>query len=111
MDAITSRLFLEEDNAIVQSWLTRHAHQRVCQRRISPAHLAYVMDYGRVIYKTGVLFYFLGYKDLPVGHRHSPAVQRLVGITVVASEKGQVITAYKSAKGLRQINRKSKLAL
>jgi hypothetical protein len=89
--------------------LTRHAHSRMQQRHFSQVELNYVIDYGRLFRRTGICFYFLGAKDIPLCDRKLAWVQRLVGLTVLASaDEAAVITLYKNQKSLRDIKKKSK---
>ncbi|HEY7850941.1 MAG TPA: hypothetical protein VIC27_12800, partial [Ktedonobacterales bacterium] len=41
-------------------------------------------------------------------HRHLPAIARLAGAVVIASSDGEVITLYRNAHSLRDIERKLK---
>lgn len=85
--------------------ITQHACQRMAQRNIDLGELLFVMRFGRKEFRTGVIFYFLGERDLPPGVGET--YKRLVGTTVVL--KGDfVTTVYRNPKGLRKIKRKSK---
>ncbi len=89
--------------------LTKHARERSQRRKFSLAEIAYVMEHGRLLYRTGVRFYFLGNKDLPLKDRNLPWAQHLVGTTLLVSGDGPtLITLYKNPKGLGDIKRKSK---
>ena len=94
------------------SVLTRHAHSRMQQRHFSQVELNYVVENGQLFRRTGICFYFLGAKDIPLCDRKLVWAQRLVGLTVLASaDQAAVITLYKNQKSLRDIKKKSKFRL
>ena len=85
-----------------------HARLRSAQRNLSDGAEAYIMTWGRVFYRTGVLFYFLGEKDIPAQHRRMPEIMRLAGAVVLVSRDGEIITTYRRADASRVIQRKMK---
>jgi hypothetical protein len=89
--------------------LTGHAQARMQQRHFSRADLNYVREFGRLLRRTGICFYFLAARDVPLADRKLPWVQRLVGMTVLASaDQAAVITLYKNRNALRDIRKKTK---
>jgi hypothetical protein len=89
--------------------LTSHAQARMQQRHFSRADLNYVREFGRLLRRTGICFYFLAARDVPLADRKLPWVQRLVGTTVLASaDQAAVITLYKNRNALRDIRKKTK---
>jgi hypothetical protein len=89
--------------------LTNHALNRMKQRRFSQLELNYVVEHGRLLRRTGICFYFLAAKDVPMMDRKFAWVQRLIGTTVLASaDQAAVITLYKNQKALRDIRKKTK---
>lgn len=86
---------------------TRHASLRAAQRNLAGA-IDYIMAWGRLIQRTGVRFYFLGRRDIPAQHRHLPQIARLAGSVALVSPDGEVITLYRNAAALREIERKMK---
>ena len=89
--------------------LSYHAQKRGQQRSYSPTEMAYVLEYGRLIQRTGTYFYFLAAKDIPNADRKLEWVRRLIGTTVLTSPDTQaVITLYRNHKALRVIKKKSK---
>src|SRR5512146_208196 len=60
-----------------QPTLTSHACTRAGQRSFSRAEIEYVLTHGRVIRRTGIRFYFLAARDVPLPDRRSAWVQRL----------------------------------
>ena len=85
-----------------------HARQRAAQRNLTPMDMQYIMLWGREVRRTGALFYCLRDKDIPAQHRHLPQIARLAGAVVLASRAGEVITLYRNAHSLRDIQRKLK---
>lgn len=85
-----------------------HALRRAAQRNLTDRAIEYVLTWGRSIQRTGVEFYFLARKDIPLQHRHLPWVMRLAGVVVLASLDGEVITLYHRPDALRAIQRKMK---
>lgn len=88
---------------------TQHSQTRMAQRGITEADLAFVREHGRLTYKTGVRFYFLGRRDIPV------ALQRtyghLEGTTVIVAADGRVmVTCYRDRGAIAEIKRKDKRA-
>ena len=85
--------------------LTDHACQRMDQRRITAADVAAVMQYGRLFYARGAVYYVLGRREIK---RFLPIVdlQHLDGVHVISSFEGIVITVYRDkgfqAKSLRE---------
>lgn len=95
-----------------QPTLTSHACTRAGQRSFSRAEIEYVLTHGRVIRRTGIRFYFLAARDVPLPDRRSAWVQRLVGATLLVDARGSdIITLYKNPDALRTIRRKSKYRL
>ncbi|MEB3223338.1 MAG: DUF4258 domain-containing protein [Candidatus Sericytochromatia bacterium] len=83
---------------------THHARQRLSHRNISPSDVAFALRHGRVSYRTGIRFVFLGRRDLPRGCERSH--EHLVGITVLqAVESGCIITVYRNPLAVRAIKR------
>ncbi len=84
-----------------------HARRRAAQRNLTAA-TEYILTWGRLLNRTGVLFYFLGRRDIPAQHRHLPQIARLAGSVALVSPGGEVITLYRNAHSLRDIQRKMK---
>lgn len=89
--------------------LSSHASQRSAQRNLSDADIAFILQNGSRVHRTGVIFCQLRHKDVPEetpgNHRH----RQLVGTTVVLSKCGHyVITVYRDAKAFQRDIRKSK---
>src|SRR5438046_1889741 len=90
---------------------TRHARKRGARRNVAPDAVDYVMAYGRVIQRTGVTFYFLGWRDIPPDDRRASWASRLEGTIVLQAPDEDVITIYRNRHGLRAIRRKMKYRL
>ena len=84
---------------------SEHAKLRLSQRNLTPDEVDLVLRFGRVTYRTGAKFYFLGKRDLPLGLEDN--LSRLVGTTVIVAED-EVVTAYRDQHALSKIKRKSK---
>lgn len=94
---------------IVNGRMTRHGMQRASQRGLSEDELAFVLFFGRTIYRTGIKFVFLGQRDIPSRHRRTHGY--LAGATALVSSDGTVLTVYKNADAIRTIKKKSKRPL
>ncbi len=90
---------------------TRHAHRRGARRNLAPDAVDYVVAYGRMIQRTGVTFYFLGWRDIPPHDRRASWATRLEGTIVLVASDGEIITVYRNRRGLRTIQRKMKYCL
>lgn len=88
--------------------LSYHAGQRMNQRRVGPNDLSIVLQYGRIVFRAGMKFIFLGKRDLPL--KLGRQYDYLIGTTVLIREQ-DVITVYKNRNALAVIKRKSKLNL
>lgn len=91
--------------------LTYHADARANQRKFNEIEMAYVLEHGQLIRRTGICFYFLAAKGVPIADRKQNWVQRLIGTTILLSAEGEaVITVYrnKNQKALHNIKRKAK---
>src|SRR6185437_11281042 len=90
---------------------TLHARRRGARRNVAPDAVEYVLAYGRMIQRTGVMFFFLGHRDIPACDRCASWAARLEGTTVIVAPDGAVITVYRDRDGLRSIARKMKYRL
>lgn len=118
VDVIDVMEALEEGGSSAQLGLgssvasfTRHARRRSARRNVAPDAVDYVLAYGRMIQRTGALFYFLGRRDIPPCDRHASWATRLEGSIVIVSPDGDIITIYRNRRGLRAIERKMKYRL
>jgi hypothetical protein len=91
--------------------LTRHARRRGARRNVAADAVEYVLAHGRMVRRTGVMFYFLGRRDIPACDRCASWATRLEGVIVVIAPDGGVITVYRNRHGLRAIERKMKYRL
>lgn len=87
---------------------TRHARRRSARRNVAPDAVDYVLAYGRMIQRTGAMFYFLGRRDIPPCDRRASWASRLEGSIVIVAPGGAVITIYRNRRGLHTIARKMK---
>ncbi len=90
-------------------FLSNHASTRSAQRNLSDDDIAFIIQNGSRVHRTGVIFCQLRNKDLPRdtpgNHRH----RQLVGTTVVLSKCGHyVITLYRNERAFQRDTRKRK---
>jgi len=90
---------------------TWHARNRSARRNVAPDAVDYVLTHGRMIQRTGVMFFFLGWRDIPPCDRRASWASRLEGSIVIVAPHGAVVTIYRNRKGLRTIARKMKYQL
>jgi hypothetical protein len=90
---------------------TQHARRRGARRNVAPDAVDYVLAYGRMIQRTGAMFYFLGRRDIPPCDRRASWASRLEGSIVIVAPDGAVITIYRNRRGLHTIARKMKYQL
>lgn len=86
--------------------ISRHARHRASQRGLTEDEIAFILFYGRRLHRTGILFLFLGHRDVPERYRRSHGY--LAGATLLVANDGTVITAYKNQDALRTIKKKAK---
>jgi hypothetical protein len=88
-----------------------HALRRMAQRNFSCDQVSYIIRHGRRIRRTGIIFCFLGGKDIPAEDRRCDKYTRLEGSTVlmhVSHGVISVITVYQNKSALKTIRRKIK---
>lgn len=85
-----------------------HAMRRGARRNVVPDAVEYVLAYGRVLHRTGIIFHFLAARDVPAEDRHAQWAARLVGTVVLTGPDGAVITVYRNQRALPAIRRKVK---
>ena len=88
--------------------LSEHARIRCAQRNIDGEILELVRRYGRKIHRTGVIFYFLGRRDLPEEMWREDRYARLEGTTLLMSLEGELVTVYRNRFACRKIRKKAK---
>jgi len=87
---------------------SEHARLRAAQRCLSPRDVELVRAYGRRLHRTGIVFCFLGRRDLPAGQPVPERLARLAGTVLLVSPDGELITAYRNPAAWRQIRKKPK---
>lgn len=90
---------------------TRHARRRGARRNVAPDAVEYVLAHGRMLQRTGAMFFFLGRRDIPPCDRCASWAARLEGVIVVVGSNGDIITVYRNRHGLHHIERKMKYRL
>lgn len=90
---------------------TCHARRRGARRNVAPDAVEYVLAHGRMLQRTGAMFFFLGRRDIPPYDRCASWAARLEGVIVVVGSNGDIITVYRNRHGLHHIERKMKYRL
>lgn len=87
-----------------------HAVQRMAQRNLTYSEIEYVCDHGRRVHRAGVVHYYLGWRDIPVGDRRDARIQELEGTTVLVGgdHSDEVVTVYRNRNGTINLRRKTK---
>ncbi|WP_114749617.1 DUF4258 domain-containing protein [Pleomorphovibrio marinus] len=86
---------------------SRHGSMRLQQRGISRASVTSVLTYGKMIHKQHLKFFYLPKSIIrSAGLRDTDGLSNLIVITDLAQE--EVITCYKSEKGVHSIKKKPK---
>ncbi len=86
---------------------THHAGLRMCQRNLDRDDIDFIVQYGRLEYRTGLQFYRLLRKNLPPNLAGNSRFRRLVGTTVLVCRCGSVITAYRNSRAHKRDRRKA----
>ena len=111
MDEVEGGTSSDEGQGSTVASFTQHARRRSARRNVAPDAVDYVLAYGRMIQRTGAMFYFLGRRDIPPCDRRASWASRLEGSIVIVSPDGAVITIYRNRRGLHTIARKMKYQL
>lgn len=85
-----------------------HALCRAARRNVVPDAIDYVLTHGRHTRRTGVTFYFLGWRDMPKADRVRSWAARLEGTVVLVGPDGEIITVYRNRQAWHTIQRKLK---
>ena len=87
-----------------------HAVQRMAQRNLTYSEIEYVCDHGQRVHRAGVVHYYLGWRDIPVGDRRDARIQKLEGTTVLVGgdHSNEVVTVYRNRNGTKSFRRKTK---
>ena len=83
--------------------ISKHAEQRMAQRNICSQDIANVVQLGRIAYRAGAAFFFLGRRDVP--DKRLRELEKLVGTTVVIAEN-EILTVYRNKRAISTIKRK-----
>lgn len=79
--------------------LSDHAARRAAQRNLSPDEIDFLLQHGKHLHNTGVIFCQLRAKDVPNDLPGNHRYRRLVGSTLVLCRCGYfVVTLYREAK-------------
>jgi hypothetical protein len=91
--------------------LSLHALEQSRRRHLSEADLLFVVQHAHRERQTGVIFFQLLRKNIPLELPANDRRRKLEGTTVVTCKCGQfVITAYKNKDAFKEDRKKSKYA-
>ena len=87
---------------------SKHAKRRMAQRNVSIGNIEFVLKNGQWLHRAGVVFVFLGSRDIENIQETKQEYARLEGTIVVLSRDGsRIITVYRNRQqGLRKIKQK-----
>ena len=72
-----------------------HAKRRMQQRAIRPSDIESALDWGRANKQSrGICRYTVGHRDVARAKREQVDISHCLGLTVVATDRGCVITAW-----------------
>ena len=86
--------------------ISTHAAARMSQRNVGQDDVAFVIAFGRRLFRTGAEIYFLGRRDVPA--RYAREAEHLVGTVVIVARDSSVITVYRNARAHNALKRKHK---
>jgi hypothetical protein len=108
--SVTSSVHLTSDQPPAAAY-SLHASRRAARRNIVPDAVEYVLAHGQLTHRTGIRFFFLRRRDIPLADRHHEWCARLVGTVVLVAPEGEIITVYRNRRALAAIRRKPKYRL
>jgi hypothetical protein len=89
-----------------------HADLRCVQRNLSEDEVHFIIEYGEMTRRTGVIFFHLRKRDIPQHYSKNQRLARLVGTTVVVDKEcSLVITVYRNDEARKKDRRKTKYML
>lgn len=108
--SVTSSAHLASDQMPTAAY-SLHASRRAARRNVVPDAVDYVLLHGHLTHRTGICFFFLRRRDIPLADRHHGWCARLVGTVVLVAPGGEIITVYRNRRALSAIRRKPKYRL
>lgn len=79
----------------------------MAQRNITAGQVDYVLRHGRVLYRSGITFFILCYRDIPPQDHSVEACTKLAGMVVLVAE-GVVLTVYRNDRPVYHVSKKTK---
>lgn len=73
--------------------------------------MEYVRRFGKPVHRTGVTFYILRKRDIPLEHRRNDVYAKLEGAVILVGDDGGVVTTYRNKRAYRQVRKKVKYRL
>ncbi len=83
---------------------TVHAQLRMAQWNLRESDILCVIRYGQKYHRHGILFHFMGKKDIP--QNAAKDLARLEGTTVLTADSRTIITVYRNRNALKVIKGK-----
>lgn len=84
---------------------TEHSLVRSSQRGINRLHIEMAIRYGKSIYRQGLVFCILGWRDIPYTHAHMR--DKLSGtVLVLSGDDDSIVTCYRGSDPFKHIMRK-----
>ena len=83
--------------------MTRHAVQRMHERRISEAAVRATLEHGRIVHVRGAVIHAIGHREVSLLRRRGIDLSHCEGIQIVCAPGGTILTAYRNRdfRGLR----------
>jgi len=88
--------------------VSSHANGRCGQRNLSPAQVAYILAHATEVHRTGISFFILRRRDMPVADHRIDRYAKLNGAVLLVARDWTLVTAYRHPKAYRRVNKKHK---
>lgn len=86
---------------------SNHSDVRSQQRGLNDNQISFALQYGKEIFKQGLIFFVVRDKDIPE-HIKPQSRKQYKNIVLITSSDGSIITCYKSKKAHKSIKLKKK---
>jgi len=113
MDYNYQNMEIQVNNSTMQPYymdylLSKHLLTRMDQRGISKDMLEIILLYGKTIFKEGLTYYYMTYKNLPETMSNQLRDRMNNIVLVVDDSSSLILTAYRSRNGLKHVKKKQK---
>ncbi len=82
--------------SVASDIMTHHANARMISRSISEEAILAAITFGKEVFTRGAVVYALGKKEVKKAYHEAGDLSRFMGVQVVCSHRGVVITAYRN---------------